>query len=163
MSFIPKKNGKAAYLSLMFIITGVVLFAISGMLTYAWLFQLTAVALSVAGIQFLVRFVLSDFKYVIDDLDDGSSDFIVYKTQGKNKIKVCHISLSSAEAIYSEKTKQRADRRYNYVQNTCADTTRIIFLDGDSRIEIIIEVDAAFTDAIKARMGSGDGNTAFAM
>ncbi len=163
MSFIPKKNGKASYLSMLFIVTGIVLFAFSGMFPYTWLFQLAAVALSVAGIQVLVRFVLSDFKYVIDDLDDGSSDFIVYKTQGKNKIKVCHISLSSAEEIYSGKPKRSTDRRYNYVQNTGADTSSIIFLDGDSRIEIIIEADAAFTQAIKERMGSGNGTTAFAM
>lgn len=163
MSFIPKKNGKAAYLSLLFIITGIVLFALSGILSYAWLFQLAAVALFVAGIQILVRFVLSDFKYVIDDLDDGSSDFIVYKTQGKNKIKVCHISLSFAEEIYSGKCKSDADRRYNYVQNTGTETVSIIFHDGDKKIEIIIESDNAFTDAIKARMGSGDGNTAFVM
>lgn len=164
MSFIPKKNGKASKLSLLFMTAGIALFAFSSLFFHSLLFQLAAVVLSTAGIQFLVRFVLSDFKYVIDDLNDGNSDFIVYKTQGRNKIKVCHISLSSAEEILTGKsTASAADRRYNYVQNIFCDQSSIFFFDGDKRIEIIIEADSAFLDALKIRLGKGEGNTSFAM
>ncbi len=163
MSFIPKKNGKASKLAILFIATGIALFIFSGILPYIWFFQLAAVALTVAGIQFLVRFVLSDFKYVIDDLDDGTSDFIVYKIQGKNKIKVCHISLFSAEEILNGQKCPSADRRYNYVQNLDGEKSSIVFLDGDKKIEIIIEADSAFLNAINIRMGKGEGNITFAM
>lgn len=164
MNFIPTKNKKASNLSFGFIITGIILAAVSGFLVYSWLFQLIGVLISVAGIQILVRFVLTDFKYCIDDLDDGNSDFIVFKKEGRRDLKVCHISLSTAEKVIgSDKKEMTVSKRYNYVQNIGSPSASIIFLDGDSYIEVIIEYDERFISELKKRIGVGDGGISFAM
>ncbi len=136
----------------------------SGFLEYAWIFQLISASVIVAGIQLLVRFVLSDYKYCLEDLDDGSSDLIIYKAQGSKKIKVCHMSLSNAQKIIRQGDRASdVSKRYNYVQNIGCQSYSILFLDGDLWIEVIIEADSPFISEIERRIGTGDGNISFAM
>ena len=164
MICVPKKEKKAQRLSFITILGGILLMGVSSVLGYKVVFQLIAAALVVTGIQLLVRFVLSDFRYIIDDRDDGSAELIVYKKQGRRDELVCRISLSSVTEFYERGTKkQDVNMRYNYTQNLFANGYSLIFADGDKNTEIIIEPDASFINAINARIGVGEGDFGFMM
>lgn len=164
MEYTVPKNKKALFFSFDFMLLGIILAMISKKFPYSWLFQLLGIASIVLSIQLLVRFVLSDYRYSITDLDDGSSDFVIYKTQGKRTVKVCHMSLSLVEGIYkSGEKKPQVKSRYNYVQNINAKSVSIVFVDGEELVEVIIESDERLLKEITKRIGLGNGTTNFAM
>ncbi len=164
MTYTPKKTPTARRLAFLFILTGFVLMALSSFLPYKAVFQLIAIALLVAGLQVLVRYVLSDYRYIIDDRDNGTSDLLVFKKQGKKDVKLCHVSIFCIESIDKSAKKNIADKKYNYVQNPLAETYSVVFLDGDKRCEVILECGAEFAAAVNCRMGGENiGGTTFAM
>ncbi len=164
MVCIPKKEKKAQWLSFSCILSGILLMGISSVIEYRVIFQLIAVILVVAGIQLLVRFVLSDYRYIIDDRDDGTAELFVYQKQGKRDVLVCRISLSSVVEMFTRGTKKaEVKARYNYTQNLGAVGHSLVFDDGDKCVEVIIEPDAEFINAINARIGVGEGDFGFMM
>ncbi len=164
MVCIPQKEKKAQRLSFLFILSGILLMGISTVLLYRVVFQLISAILVVTGIQLLVRFVLSDYRYIIDDRDDGTAELFVYRKQGKRDILVCRISLSAVVENFTRGTKKAdAKARYNYTQNLGAVGHSLVFDDGGKCVEIIIEPDAEFIDAINARIGIGEGDFGFMM
>ena len=164
MIYLPKKEKKAQRLSFVCILSGILLMGVSTLLEYKVIFQFISAALVVTGIQLLVRFVLSDYRYIIDDRDDGSAELFIYKKQGRRDELVCRISLSSVTEFYeSGKKKPAVGARYNYTQNLFAKGYSLIFADGEKNTEIIIEPDTAFINAINARIGVGEGDFGFMM
>ena len=165
MIYTPKKSKKSQYLSVLFIVSGFAAMALSAILPSPGVVQSVSMVLIIAGIQMLVRFSLTDYRYIIDDKDDGSADLIVCKRQGKKDVKVCHVSLSCVTDICKRSEKhQKADARYNYMQNPAGEEISLTFLDGERTCEIIIECDEDFVSAIKSRTSvSGDVQTRFAM
>lgn len=164
MTYIPRKNKKAQNISLALILVGVTVFALSGYVMYAAILQVVGVAAIVTGLQMLVRYVLTDHVYIIDDREDGCSDFVVIKRQGKREIKVCHISVFAIEDVCkrSERTVKSA-KRYNYVQNLGAKPYAIMFRDGETLNEVLIEADDSFVSVMRERMGGDGSGTVFAM
>ena len=165
MTYIPDKDGRARNIALSFVIFGVILYGISNFISYGALFQVVATVLLVAGVFMLVRYVLTDFVYIIDDLEDGNSDVVIIKKQGKKEVKVCHMSLSLAAGIYKGRPKDKADAKYNYCQNINADTHVICFTDGGKSVQIVFEPGADFVRELSGRMSAltNDGGTFFAM
>ncbi len=165
MIYTPKKSRKSQYLSILFIVSGFAAMALSAILKSPGTVQIMSMVLIVTGVQMLVRFSLTDFRYIIDDKDDGSSDLIVCRRQGKKDVKVCHVSLSCVTDICKRSKKHHgADARYNYMQNPAGEEISLTFLDGEKTCEIIIECDESFVSAIKSRTAvSGDVQTRFAM
>lgn len=165
MIYMPKKSKKSQYLSILFIASGFAAMGLSAIIKSSGTVQIMAMVLIVTGIQLLVRFSLTDYRYIIDDKDDGSSDLIVCKRQGKKDVKVCHVSLSCVTDICRRSAKHpKADARYNYMQNPAGEEISITFLDKEKTCEIIIECDESFVSAIKSRTAvSGDVQTRFAM
>lgn len=156
MIYAPKQDKTARWQSLLFIITGFALMMFSSFVPYRAVYQVLALLTVVVGIFILVRYVLSEFRYIIDDRDDGNSDFIVYKKQGKNDVKVCHISLFNVEEIYRHGDKKvKSDNRYAYNQNITHEKYVLLTREGEKIIEIIIEPDKYFLEQIKKRAGSG--------
>ena len=166
MRYTPMKNQKGKIISLVLLIFGATVFGLSVLVEYSAVFQMIALGLIVGGIQILIRFVLCEHIYIIEDRDDGTSDFIVIKKQGSRETKVCHLSLSSVDNIYRRGEKQiKSDLRYNYSQNIGAVAYGMIYTDGNKTVEVIIEADERFAGALRERMG-GDGtenSVAFAM
>lgn len=166
MTFIPKKNKKAQNISLVLILMGIAVFALSGYVSYAAFFQIIAIGVIVAGVQLLVRYALTDYAYIIDDREDGGADFVVIRKQGKREIKVCHISLFAVTDTFrrGEKTVD-SRKRFGYVQNLGAEPYVIVYCDGDSLTEVLIEADEKFISAIRERMGRDGGGeqNSFAM
>lgn len=164
MTYIPKKDRKAQNISLALILVGITVFGLSGFVIYGVIFQVAGVAAIVAGVQILVRYVLTDHVYIIDDREDGCSDFVVIKRQGQREIKVCHISVFAIEDVYKRGERAvKSAKRYNYVQNLGAKPYAIRFRDGEDLNEVLIEADESFVCAIRERMGGDGTGTVFAM
>ncbi len=166
MTYQPIKNGKARRTSFIWLLCGILVTMASGALPYAGLFQLAGIVCVVVGTAFLVRYVLSDFVYQIDDRDDGASDFLVYKKQGQREMKVCHIDLAKAVDILPRADMKayaaehgRTKQRFSYTQNPGRAAEQVLlFQDGGEVVEVIFEPDAAFLAEVKKRIGSGGGS-----
>lgn len=166
MTYIPKKNNKALNIACALIIIGIIVFAMSNYIIYPALFQLISLGAIVAGVFLLTRYVLPEYRYIIDDREDGNSDLIVIKKQGSREIKVCHIALSAVSEVICEKYgRVKCDERYNYAVNIASDTVCVIFSDGDRTSCVMLEADAAFCDELKCRTGSSgtENDITFAM
>ncbi len=153
MIYIPKKNKKANGISLIFIAIGFVLVGISGRLPFSAFFSFFALACIVLGIQFAVRFVLPDYRYILDDRDNGTSDFMVCRRQGKSDVKLCHVSLTLAELVAPYEKGCKGDKIYNYCQNLGGEAYTLKYNDGEKSVSVIIECNAAFAREINARIG----------
>jgi len=164
MTYIPKKDKKASNLSLALILAGIVIAAVSQFFPYRSLIQLAAIVPIVIGIQLLVRFSLSDLRYIIDDREDGNSDLIIYKKQGKREAKVCHISISNLiEAFPRGMKKVDSNNRFNYCQNMTDRIWVLWFRDGEKSLEVLLQPDEAFLEALKSRAADGEDHISFAM
>ena len=164
MTYIPQMQGRAKHLSLLFTLTGFVLAMISEIFPYKSIFQLIALGLIVVGVQLLVRYVLTDFRYILDDKDDGTSDLIIYKRQGKREAKVCHVNMANVIDIFKKGEKQvPSNNRFNYCRNLTDEAWVILLRDGEKTTEVLIEPDAAFLGALQARAGTGEAGQAFTM
>lgn len=164
MIYVPEKDGKAKKLAFGFMLIGISLFCVGSTMSLKWIPQVVGLVMIVTGLQFLTRFVMSDFRYIIEDSDDGGADLLVFKKQGRSDVKVCHVSLFYVTDVYrhSEK-KQKCDKVYSYVQNSGVDGWSVIYEDGDRLCEVIIEADEVFVDAIRQRIGKDGDGTKFAM
>lgn len=165
MIYAPGKKKDAGNMSLLFLITGLALSLISAFLRMTSVIQICAFALIIAGIQLAVRYVLCDYRYIIDDHDDGTADLVVCKRQGKNDVKVCHVSLSCVTDVFkSGEPDIKGTVRYNYTQNLRAESYSVIYGDGEKRVCVMLECSAEFAEALKCRIGIGDGEgTRFSM
>jgi hypothetical protein len=157
-------QGRAKHLSLLFTITGFVLAMISEIFPYKSIFQLVALGLIVVGVQLLVRYVLTDFRYIIDDKDDGTADLIIFKRQGKREAKVCHVGMANVTDIFKKGEKKLpSDNRFNYCRNLTDEAWVILMRDGEKTTELYIEPDAAFLGALRERAGIGESGMGFVM
>jgi len=164
MKYIPKKTALARRLAFVNLLCGIIFFAVGSATEMQWIGQCIGLIAIVAGVQFLIRFVMTDYTYIIEDSEDGDVCLIVYKKTGGKEIKLCHISLYYVTNVCERvKKNEKADKVYNYCQNFGARAVSVMYEDSDKLCEIIIEADKAFTDAINERIGKGSGETNFAM
>jgi gas vesicle protein len=112
MVYTINKNNKALHISTVLLALGVISFIVSTQFPYVpYLFQLAAIILLTFGIQMLQRYHLSDFKYIIDDKDDGHSFFNVIKIQGKKETMICSIDL--CKCVYFGKPENFKEKTVN--------------------------------------------------
>ncbi len=155
MIFIPIKNNKALHIAILLLASGVISFLISTQFAYVpFLFQLAAIILLTFGIQILQRYHLSDFKYIIDDRDDGSSYFNVIKIQGKKEVTVCSIALD--RCVYFGNLKDYAGKTVNsfdYKQNIGVEDNHVLIYKDISGLVIVkLEIDEAYAYALNDRV-----------
>lgn len=155
MSYSPKHNNKAKIFSFVFLLGAIVVWMIGAYIgRFYWVVQLAAILMMVVGTQLLGRFVLIDYKYVVQDNNYNGYDFLIYKIQGKKVTKVCYVSLSKVIAIFRltdlpdyQKKYGRTSNRFNYCVNIGAkETFVLIFRDGKDLIEVRFEPDRKFAD-----------------
>ncbi len=182
MTHKPTKQPAPRRISMLLILAGLLfmLFSFSG-ISYAGLVQIAALALLVAGLQLLNRWVLTDFIYEIEDRDDGLSDLRVYRVQGQKSVKVCDIALSRVtELLPLDSDEYTAARgkigpRCDYRQNASSGFA-LLYEDGgmpgngsgEKATEIRIEPDARFLAALRERIAaageaSSDSGNGFLM
>ncbi len=167
MRYIKEKNNKAKSISAALITLSLAVFVLSSLARYPALFQLISLFLAVVGIQMLVRYVLCEYVYIIDDKENGISDLVVIKRQGRREEKVCHLSLCCVTDVFfgdNSPKNVKIHRSYNYAVNLFPNTITLMYADGDKTVAVKLEADEKFSEAIKQRMGgSSDGEIAFAM
>ena len=173
MTCIPKENGKARKISFVFMVFAVLLWMTSALeFSFRAVVQIAAIALMVVGLQILIRFGLSKFRYVLEDDDSGDTDFLIFKAQGSREAKVAHVALSKVKAILKltdepdfQKKYGTTANRFNYCQNMGKDAQwLLLFSDGDNLIEVRFEPDEEMVAAINNRIGTADvGGRGFAM
>lgn len=168
MRYVKEKNNKARNISAVLIVLSLAVFLLSNYAAYPAMFQLISLFTAVVGIQMLVRYVLSQHVYIIDDHENGTSDLIVIKKQGRREEKVCHLSLSCVTHVFSGDNKEAEDikihRSYNYAENIFPDVITLLYADGEKTVAVKLEADERFFQAIRQRAGgSADGEITFAM
>ncbi len=155
MVYTPTKNKKALHISTVLMASGVISFIVSTQFPYVpYLFQLAAIILLTFGIQTLQRYHLSDFKYIIDDRDNGHSFFNVIRIQGKKDTTVCSIDLS--RCVYFGKSdgyKEKTVNSFDYKQNIYTkDFYVIIYNDFSGFVTVRIEINDVFAKELEARI-----------
>ena len=98
--YIPKKsNKKAMYLVCLFLIGGGLLMFLSTLLEgafgFIWVFQLIGIAFCAASIFIFTRYISKSYIYAVTE--DG--DFSVTEVQGRKRVTVCRLSISSISRI----------------------------------------------------------------
>ena len=156
MVYTINKNNKALHISTVLLALGVISFMVSTQFPYVpYLFQLAAIILLTFGIQMLQRYHLSDFKYIIDDKDDGHSFFNVIKIQGKKETMICSIDL--CKCVYFGKTenfKEKTVNSFDYRQNIAIKNYYIIiYNDYSGLVTVRIEANDAFAKELEVRIG----------
>lgn len=169
MTYKPSQTTTARSRAFVFMAAGVFLWLLSSLKlpVVSALLQLAALAMAVVGLQYLIRFSLSEYRYVIDDLDDGSSELLIFRKQGSRDIKVAHIELSKVKAVVrladspDIKSKYGATtNRFNYCQNPGkAGQWVILYRDGEDFIELRFEPDDAFAAELRKRIVTTNDNT----
>lgn len=161
MTYIPKENKKSRRISFAFMLMGVLLWMISSLdFRLRIIVQLAAVGMMVAGLQIMLRYVLSEYRYVLEDDDYGDTDLLIFKSQGSREIKVAHIELSKVTAIFRlsdepdfEKKRGKTTNRFNYCRNPGREVQWILlYFDGEDTIEVRFEPDDAMVKAIERRI-----------
>ena len=101
--YTPKKeNNKAAHLTLLLLIGGFLLLALTSAfpsLPFRWAFQIVGILLIGIGIYLYTRYFTRTFSYAIVVREDGSRDLTVTECQRKSRVTVCRLSLSGIERI----------------------------------------------------------------
>lgn len=171
MTYKPTASKKQRILSALFVVFSVAIWTLASLnyngyeLPFKGLIQIAAITMMVCGIQLMVRYSLSEFRYILEDLDDGNTDFLVYKRQGERDVKVCHVSIGSVVALFKygdepdfQKKYGKTANRFNYCQNLGKENMYVLlYRDDDKLIEIRFEPDEAFVNAIKQRIPSQTG------
>ena len=172
MTCIPKENKKARKISFVFMVFAVLLWMTSALdFAFSAVVQIIAIALMVVGLQILIRFGLSKFRYVLEDDDSGDTDLLVFKTQGNREAKVAHVALSKVMALFKltdepdfQKKYGTTANRFNYCQNMGKDAQWVLlFADGEKLIEVRFEPDEAMIQTINSRIGQGGDGRGFVM
>lgn len=173
MTYCPTDDGKARKRSFIIMVFAVLLWMTSAFeFRFRAVVQLLAIALIVVGLQILTRYGLSQFRYVLEDGDDGDCDFMIFKKQGSREAKVCHVALSKVEEVFKltdepnfEEKFGKTANRFNYCQNMGKDIQWILlFRDGESLIEVRFEPNDKMVSELVRRLGKkSDGGHGFAM
>ena len=165
MTYIPKENGKARKISFIIMVFAVLLWMTSAFeFAFRAVVQIAAIGLMVVGLQILIRYGLSKFRYVLEDGDDGTTDLMIFKSQGSREAKVCHVALTKVEAIFKlidepefQKKYGKTANRFNYCQNMGKENQWILlFCDGENLIEVRFEPNDAMVSEINKRIGTTD-------
>ena len=166
MTYKPTPSKKQRVLSALFVVFSVVVWTLGSLsyngqeLPYRGLIQLAAIMMMVCGLQVMVRYALSEFRYILEDKENGDTDLLIYKRQGERDTKVCHVSLYNVITLFKygeiadyQSRYGKVDNRFNYCQNMGKENMYLIlYRDDDKLIEIRFEPDKEFADEIKRRL-----------
>ena len=165
LKYTPKKNKKGSLVSLVLTLLGGagLVFSVTAELESALYVQLISLFLFVLGFEFLYRYEMTTFVYILDE-----KDFVIIKEVGKKKTCVCNLSMRTALSIHPtskrkkdkkslEKTYGRTEIRYNHTQAMCSKQKySILFSFNDKVAEIIFEPSEQMVSAIQKRIAENE-------
>lgn len=154
MRYMPPKNNKSNLLSTVLLIGGIIVFGFSFAIKPPLVFQLAGTILFVLSIQIMLKYILSDYVYIIDDTDSGEAVFNVIRAQGNRKITECSAELSKCRFVSDVDISAYSVKNvFNYKQNVfCDKCTELLYIDGDESSKIVIEADEAFIAELRKRI-----------
>ena len=164
MIYYPKKNtGPAAAISIAMYCGAALLFLVSELgVPYKMVFQLAALVFLSFGIYFTARYMLTDYKYVIKDIEKPHDkvSFAIVKVNGKRETVTANFYLSSVYAFEKsegvkkfEKKHGRVDKVYNDRSNF--ETSQIYAMAiefNGMKVLFLLELSEEFADEIRARL-----------
>lgn len=165
LKYTPKKNKKGSLVALALTLLGGVglVFSVTAELGSTLYVQLISLFLFVLGFEFLYRYEMTTFVYILDE-----KDFVIIKEVGKKKTCVCNLSMRTALSIHPtpkkkkdknaiEKTYGKVGICYNYTQAMCSKQKySILFSFNDKVAEIIFEPSAPMIPALQKRIAEND-------
>ena len=163
MIYQPKKDTKKAS------ITTVLLFAAGGTLyfigefvsSFRMFFQLSAIVLIAVGIHLMARYLTTDHRYVISDIERRGDEvaFSIVRVTGKRENVMANFEFSSVYAFEQislkelEKKYGRVNKVYNYCQNFRPESPYRMGINFNGmKIVFVIEADENLAREIKARI-----------
>ncbi len=164
MIYYPKKNtGPAAAISIAMYCGAALLFLVSELgVPYKMVFQLAALVFLSFGIYFTARYMLTDYKYVIKDIEkpDDKVSFAIVKVNGKRETVTANFYLSSVYAFEKsegvkkfEKKHGRVDKVYNDRSNFKTSQIYAMAIEFNGmKVLFLLELSEEFADEIRARL-----------
>ena len=154
MRYMPPKNNKSNFLSMVLLICGIIVFAFSFAIKPALVFQIAGTILFVFSIQIMQKYILSDYVYIIDDTDSGEAILNVIRAQGNKKITECSAELSKCKFVSDvDMSAYSVKNVFNYKQNVFSEKcTELIYIDCGDCLKIVIEADEAFIAELRKRI-----------
>lgn len=168
LKYTPKKNKKGSLVSLLFTLIGGagLVFSVTTAGRFSLYFQLISLFLFVIGFEFLYRYEMTTFVYMIDD-----NNFVIIKEVGKKKTCVCNLAMCTAIAILQtpkkkkdkkamEKAHGRVSIRYNHAQTMHPRHPYSLLFDFNDRVaEIVFEPSEQMIAALQARIAENANAT----
>ncbi len=165
LKYTPKKNKKGSIVSLICALIGGagLIYSVSSEIQYALYFQLISLFLFVIGFEFLYRYEMTTFVYILDE-----KDFVIIKEVGKKKTCVCNLAMSTALSIHPTPKKKKAKKaleetygkigiRYNHTQAMCAKHSySILFSFNDKVAEIVFEPSDQMISELQKRIAENE-------
>ncbi len=159
----PKKQPKkAAIISVCLYAGAAVLFTASGFFQPRLAWQLMALVLVSVGIFFTSRYILTDYKYVIKDIErpDGEVKLSIIKINGSREAIMADFKLLDAYAFEKcrslrdfEKKHGKATKFYGYCSNFSSPDTHMLAINfNNMKVVFAIEANEEFAREIEARL-----------
>ncbi len=151
MIFYPQKQPKNASVATLLTILGAATLYFLGDIGigYRFVFQMSALLLFAVGIFLMTRYILTDYKYIITDLNEhGERYFIIVKVNGKRNFEMAKFDVSELYAYKRthsvkefEAENGKADKIFNYLTNFRAPTEMMIAITFNGK-KILFRIDA---------------------
>lgn len=163
MYYTPKKQPKiAGILSVALYAAAATLYVLSEFFTPRLAYQLAALVLVALGLFFTSRYLLTDYKYVIRDIEqkDSEASFTIVKISGKREAIVANFDIISIYALEKcrknsefEEKHGKVTKIYNYTSNFASpDVYKLAINFNDMKVLFSVELCDEFAAEIKARM-----------
>ncbi len=162
MFYIPKKlPKKATLISIAAYFLAAIFFVLGEIFTPRLVFQLIALISVSIGIFFTSRYILTDYKYVIKDIEAKGEEvgFSIIKISGKREAVMANFDLLSVYAIEKckkisdfEKKHGKVNKFYGYTSNFSSPDTYMLAINfNQMKVLFAIEISEQFFSEINAR------------
>ncbi len=168
MLYHPKKQPKkAALISVLLYAGAAVLFIISGFFAPRLAYQLGALVFISIGIFITSRYILTDYKYVIKDIERTGDEvkFSIIKVNGSREAVMANFDLLSAYALEKckkisqfEKKHGKVNKFYGYTSNFSSPDTYMLAIEFNGlKVLFGIELSKDFAYELKSRLVNAQG------
>ena len=163
MYYVPKKQPKiAGIISVVLYGVAAGLYVLSEFITPRLVYQLAALVAVAVGLFFTSRYLLTDYKYVIKDIEqkDSEASFTIVKLSGKREAIIANFDIISIYALEKcrknsefEEKHGKVTKIYNYTSNFASpDTYKLAINFNNMKVLFSVELSEEFAAELKARM-----------
>jgi hypothetical protein len=169
MIYIPPKQPRAACVcGVTALGSGAVLYFLGEFLRPRAMFQLSSLILITIAIFLAAKFLLCDYKYVINapETENRGCTFVIVKISGKRENVMASFDLGDVYAFEKckkisafEKAHGKVNKAYNYVSNFMSNDVYSIAINfNGEKILFLVELSEKFANETKQRIPDTDEN-----